>query len=100
MREKAIQLSIRRFMQSMGFAVWDLSQPRATMQTAGMPDLIAAGKGRILFIEVKTARGTQTPAQIVFQKEIEANGGTYLLWRSTKDAWDFLVSAGIIEGGR
>ena len=67
------------------------------MQTAGISDLVACGKGRILFIEVKTEKGTQTPAQIVFQNEVEANGGTYLLWRSTKDAWDFLVSVGLLS---
>lgn len=97
MKEKTIQLNIRRFFQAMGFAVWDLSQPRATMQTAGLSDLIVIGAGRVLFVEVKTAKGVQTPAQKIFQAEIERAGGNYLLLRSAKDAWDYLVAIGFIH---
>lgn len=47
----------------------------------GIPDIIAIKNGRVLFIECKTpARGSkQSPAQIEFQKNIEYQGGEYVL---------------------
>lgn len=99
MKETTIRINIRRFLQSMGFAVWDTEQNRPTRVTAGLPDLIAMGRGLVLFIEVKTETGTQTPAQKTFQEEAEANGATYLLWRSAQDAWNYLVARGIITPG-
>ena len=35
--EKAVQTEIRRFLRALGYHVSDFSQPRASMQTAGVP---------------------------------------------------------------
>jgi Holliday junction resolvase-like predicted endonuclease len=96
MTEKQVQHAIKKFLHQMGFSVWDMSQPRATKQTAGFCDLVACGKGLVIFIEVKTEKGRQTVDQKCFQIEVTQNGGEYQLWRSVKDAWDFLESKGIV----
>jgi Holliday junction resolvase-like predicted endonuclease len=95
--ETDIRIGIRTFLRDLGWAVWDMEQNRPTRQTPGFSDLVACGRGRILFIEVKTAKGKMTPAQAVFAAEIGHNGGTYLVWRSVKEAWDWLEAEGIIK---
>lgn len=54
---------------------------------AGISDLIAIKKGRVVFIEVKTEAKTskQRPAQIEFERRIKEQGGEYLLARRTED---------------
>jgi len=56
----------------------------------GMSDLTAIKDGKVLFIELKTATGRQSDAQLVFQKEIESRGGTYLLIRSVEQMIAYL----------
>ena len=53
----------------------------------GVPDIIAIKNGRVLFIECKRpARGSkQSPAQIEFQRNIEYQGGEYVLVRCLED---------------
>jgi Holliday junction resolvase len=53
----------------------------------GIPDIIAIKGGRVLFIECKRpARGSkQSPAQVQFQDNIEAQGGEYVLVRCLED---------------
>lgn len=51
----------------------------------GIPDLIAAKDGRVLFIELKTARGRQSEHQKKFQADLEAHGGEYVLCRGVDD---------------
>ena len=97
MKEKRIQHEIKKFLKDMGFAVWDLSQPRATMQTPGFSDLVAFGHGLILFVEVKTETGKLSEYQEVFAYEVRANGGTYLVLRDVREAWDYLAGLGIIK---
>ena len=96
--EAQIRRGIREMLKQLGFAVWDLEQNRPTRQTPGISDLIAMGHGLVLFIECKTRKGRLTDAQHFFGQEVERNGGVYLIWRSTTDAWDWLVEQGIIEG--
>lgn len=95
--ETVIRIAICKFLKQLGWAVWDMEQNRPTRQTAGFSDLVALGHGRVLFVEVKTAKGILSPAQTVFGAEVAANGGTFLVWRSVKDAWDWLAREGIIE---
>ncbi len=95
--EKRIQYDIKKNLKTAGFSVWDMSQPRATKQTPGFPDLFVCGHGRILFIECKAGKNTLTPAQRFCRSEIEANGGTFLVWRSGQDAIDYLTEEGIIH---
>ena len=51
----------------------------------GIPDLIAVKSGRVLFIELKTARGRQSDHQKKFQADLEAAGGEYILCRGAED---------------
>lgn len=80
--EQAIMVALR----TLGFHVAKLSQPRATMQAEGLSDLLVIGHGVIAFVEVKSAKGAQRPTQIVFEREVRAAGGLYLLWRSETEA--------------
>ena len=51
----------------------------------GIPDLIAVKNGRVLFIELKTARGRQSDHQKKFQADLEAAGGKYVLCRGVDE---------------
>jgi Holliday junction resolvase-like predicted endonuclease len=51
----------------------------------GISDLIAVKDGRVLFVELKTARGRQSEHQKEFQTDLEAAGGEYLLCRGVED---------------
>ena len=95
--EQKIRLEIRKFLKDVGFSVWDLEQNRKTRQTPGFSDLVAFGHGLILFIEVKTETGKLSEYQEVFAYEVRANGGTFLLWRDVREAWDYLAGLGIIK---
>lgn len=87
--EKEIQSASTNAWRALGFDVWNLSQPRASMQTEGLPDQIVTGRGLVLFVEYKTATGTQRDDQRRFQAAAEANGGRYLLIRHESEvvAW-------------
>jgi hypothetical protein len=54
---------------------------------AGVADIIAclAPTGRLCAIECKSAKGTQSPAQKEYQREIESAGGLYIIARSVDD---------------
>lgn len=83
--EKEIQASVKRFLQGIGYSVWDTSQPFAAKITPGLPDLFVTGRGRCVWIECKSAKGKQSEAQATFQAAVEANGGRYILARSEVD---------------
>jgi Holliday junction resolvase len=51
----------------------------------GAPDRIAIKDGRVLFIEIKSATGKQSPYQKRFEKYVTACGGEYLLARCVED---------------
>lgn len=55
---------------------------KATGVLRGVSDLIFIYKGKIIFIEVKTATGKQTPEQIEFQKLVTDQGFPYWIMRS------------------
>ena len=56
---------------------------------AGFPDLVCCCCGMFIAIEVKTPTGRQQPSQKLFQQELEAAGGVYLLCRSLADVEAF-----------
>ncbi len=53
--------------------------------TKGVSDLVAIIKGVVYWIEVKKVGEKQNPDQIEFQKNVEANGGIYVLAYSVND---------------
>lgn len=85
--EKAVQRAVTDALHRMGFRVSDLSQPRASMQTPGLPDLYAQHPhwGICLWVEVKAARGRLSPAQAAWHEAERAAGGTVVVARSAAD---------------
>lgn len=85
--EKQVQRNVTLALRAFGFAVTDYSQPRATKQTPGIPDLYgqhAAWRLRV-WVEVKTAKGKTSPAQERWHAQERAAGGTVLVVRSASD---------------
>ena len=77
--EKRIQAEGEALLRLAGCQVYHLSQSRASHQTPGLPDTFAFGAGRAFWVEWKTPRGTQSPAQVAFQRQCEASGLAYVL---------------------
>jgi hypothetical protein len=63
----------------------EASKLKSTGVVAGVSDLIIIEANRVLFVEVKTETGTQSPKQKDFQKKVEVLGYRYLLVRSLED---------------
>jgi len=102
MTEAQIQREIVKLLRTIGFAVWETSQGYrkdrgGTRNTPGVTDLIIIGHNRVLFVEVKDAKGKLRPSQQVFRDECVANGIPWALWRDVRDAWDWTVHEGIIR---
>jgi hypothetical protein len=47
----------------------------------GFPDLVIVGKGRVLFIELKSASGNLTPAQATWYAGLVEAGAEVFVWR-------------------
>jgi len=72
--EKQVQAAVVRLYRTFGCVVHSLSQPRATMQTEGLPDLyVQCPKRRAAFFhEVKAEGGKLRPEQSAFMaRELE-----------------------------
>lgn len=52
---------------------------------AGASDLMVIAERRVLFVEMKTAKGRQQDSQKAFQKRVEALGHRYVICRSLDD---------------
>jgi len=86
LKETDIQRQIRDYLRAAG---WYVIRNQQNMGShAGLSDLTAIRRGRVLWIEVKTQKGTQSDAQIEFQQAIEAHGGEYVLARCLEDVWE------------
>lgn len=73
--EKEIQRRIVQRLGKLGVIVYSLSQPRATKQSLGLPDLCCFDPVRGMFwIEVKAADGKLRDEQRVFQELCEKAG--------------------------
>jgi len=95
-KESEIQLAILKHLRAKGVMCWraqphtynaklgfHVSSPYAM---SGQPDIIAILDGGIFCgIEVKTAKGKQSPDQILFQKRAERLGALYIVARSIED---------------
>lgn len=51
----------------------------------GSSDLVIVLKEKVLFVEIKTETGKQSDNQKEFQRDVEALGYEYLLWKSVDD---------------
>lgn len=74
-------------------AVYDPSRKRfrSMSGTPGVADIIGVRNGQFLAVEAKTAKGTQSADQKIFQAAVEAAGGQYILARSLDDLSDRLT---------
>lgn len=81
--EGMIQSSIRDFLRQFGWFVVRCQQGLGCHK--GLSDLIAVKNGKTIFIEVKTPKGTQSPFQKQFQKDVEQHGAVYILAKSLED---------------
>tara|TARA_R110002167_G_scaffold243070_1_gene448634 strand:- start:608 stop:979 length:372 start_codon:yes stop_codon:yes gene_type:complete len=70
-------------MGELKYGIWKILQ--LTGLLAGASDLIVVLKGRVLFIEMKDYKGTQSPNQIKFQKQVENLDFPYYLVRTLKE---------------
>ena len=59
--------------------------------TPGVSDLIAVFDGEIVFIEMKTKTGRQSPEQKEFEQAVKARGFEYVIFRSVSDAEKWLL---------
>lgn len=48
---------------------------------AGFPDLVIAGRGQLIFAELKTARGRMSPAQVDWCVALKGTGVRHFIWR-------------------
>jgi Holliday junction resolvase len=84
-KEKDIKRLIRDYLTVKGWFHFNIQQ--STGAHKGISDLIAIKDRRVLFIEVKgqSKRAKQSNHQIEFQKNIESQGGEYILVRCLED---------------
>lgn len=102
--EHNIQVAIVQYLRLRGFEVFAIpnggrrdavtgAKLKAEGVTAGVADMIILLPiGNVLFVEVKTAKGRQSPAQKAFQERVESLGFNYVIWRSIDDAEKFINS--------
>jgi len=66
---------------------------------AGAPDLVLILEdGETVWVELKTETGKQSPAQKVFQQELNRLSHNYLIWRSIADAVAFVQGCRKMRG--
>ncbi len=82
-KEREIRSQIREVLQWQGWFVFYHLQGLGSYP--GLPDLQAVKEGRTIYIEIKRPGGRQSPGQKIFQQELEAAGGTYLLMSDIRD---------------
>ena len=64
--------------------------------TPGFADLIVLAQGKVLFLEVKSATGSLSPAQEAFRDAVQVQGFPWALVRSIEDALGALSEAGMV----
>ena len=82
--ETDIRHQVRDCLRVKGWFVFHILQGGVGVYR-GITDLIAAKGGRVLFIELKTARGRQSEHQKKFQSDLEAARGEYVLCRGVDE---------------
>lgn len=89
--EKAVQTAIKTYLRLRGARVYDTSQPRAAMVTAGLADLIVFDpRCGLVFVEVKAPFGRLTEAQLTFAAACRSARVPYLVSHSAAELADQL----------
>lgn len=60
--------------------------------TAGVSDLVIILKDRVVFAEIKTAKGRQQQSQKDFEERVRVLGHEYVIWRSVGDCHNFITN--------
>lgn len=81
MSERAVQHSLVQLYHAVGCRTFNLSQPRATMQARGLPDLyvLCPRKRAAWWHEVKGPGGKARPEQVTFAELCAASGVGHVL---------------------
>lgn len=56
----------------------------------GQPDFVVLLSGKVVFVELKTETGRQSPEQKDFQEKVKKLGLKYEIWRNCEDCLTFL----------
>jgi len=101
--EKSVERAIIGAAEALGFYVTKLSQPRATKQTPGIPDLYLQHRMHRWhgWCEVKRPGGKTTPAQDVWHDCERKSGGIVIVAESVDSFVEGLEEAGfpVSKGG-
>ena len=81
--ETAVKHEIIKYLNAVGVYNFPLLQGMGCHK--GLPDRLAIKDGITYYIEIKAAKGKQSPNQIEFQRMIEKSGGIYILAKGIED---------------
>lgn len=100
--EKVIQKQILRWLGTTGLLHWRQNSGKVPVRGRmirlgpdGISDIvvIVPPNGRMLGLEVKSARGVLRKAQRLFRARLEASGGIYMVVRSVPEAMGAVAQA-------
>lgn len=83
MTEKEIVKELRKYWKQNGWYVIRNQQNIGSHK--GLSDFTIIKGGIVIFVEVKSDKGRQSPAQKLFEKDIVQHGGYYCVCRSVDD---------------
>lgn len=100
--EKAVQSQVVHLLRSVGGRVWvtGTRRPRGEFQgtcmTAGLPDVVAFVRARMLMIEVKAKGGRLRPEQIAFRDECVAASVDHIVG-GVDEVCAWLIDKGVLR---
>lgn len=104
MTEDRIQYDIVKYLQSAGVyffsvpndaggrSVQAMARAKSMGLRAGVSDLVLVLPGKVVFMEVKTEKGTSSHLQDVFRDRVQELGHLYVLVRSVEDVKNVLTN--------
>lgn len=95
--ESPIKDQVREYLQLNGWFVINIVQ-KAKNYTVhkGISDLLALKNRVVLFVEVKTKKGSQKPSQIQFEADVKETGNKYVVVRSIEELEFYLSEEGLL----
>ena len=63
--------------------------------TKGVSDLVVLAPGKIIFAEVKNAKGVVSPEQREFGQSVQTLGHHFAIWRGIEDARNTFAALGV-----
>lgn len=79
MSEKTLQEAVERCARLLGYRVYHTHDSRRS--EPGYPDLCMVRRGRLVYAELKSAKGRVRPEQHAWLAELAAAGAETYLWR-------------------